>query len=55
MVKQINDANRLRYKKNLADFMASINPKPPIEVLERLLERYEEERTAHETNKITNH
>lgn len=54
MVKQIEDANRLQYKKQLAEFMAAINPKPPVEVLERLLKRYEDERTAHETNKIKN-
>jgi hypothetical protein len=48
MVKQINDANRLQYKKNLADFMATINPKPSAEVLETLLNRYIGEREAHE-------
>lgn len=52
MVKQIEDANRLQYKKQLAEFMEMVNPKPPIEVLERLLKRYEAERTAYQ-NKFT--
>lgn len=52
MAKHLEDANSLQYKKQLEDFMTLINPKPPVEVLEKLLNRYIEERNAHE-NKFT--
>jgi len=44
MVKEIMDKDRLQYKKQLADFMATINKKPTEEILEKLRKRYEKER-----------
>jgi hypothetical protein len=44
MVKQIEDENRLQYKKQLADFMAMINPKPGPEIIEKLEEKYRKQR-----------
>ncbi|MEH7251921.1 hypothetical protein V7111_07325 [Neobacillus niacini] len=52
MPKFLEDEKSLQYKKNLSELMTIVNPKPPIEVLERLLKRYEDQRTAH-TNKFT--
>jgi hypothetical protein len=44
MVKQINDEKRLQYKKQLAEFMATVNPKPDEAVLEMLREKYQKAR-----------
>lgn len=55
MAKHLIDADSLQYKKQLETFMQSINPKPPVEVLEKLLNRYLEERNARETNKNSDH
>lgn len=40
MAKQILDADRLNYKKQLADFMQEINPKPTLEMIEKLKQQY---------------
>jgi hypothetical protein len=52
MPKFLDDEKSLQYKKNLADLMVVVNHKPPIEALERLLKRYEAERTTYQ-NKFT--
>jgi hypothetical protein len=40
MTKILQDADSQRYKKQLADFMAMINPKPTPEEIDRLMEKY---------------
>lgn len=48
--KFIQDANSLQYKKQLAEFMQQINPKPTLEQLEELRQKYLQARESHETN-----
>jgi predicted RecB family nuclease len=50
MVKRIEDESRLQYKKQLAEFMATSNPKPTEEILEKLRQRYVKVREADETH-----
>jgi hypothetical protein len=40
MTKLLHDADSQRYKKQLAEFMASVNPKPDEALLEKLREKY---------------
>lgn len=47
MPKFIEDEMSRQYKQNYKELLAQINPKPSKEVLEKLLHRYDEERTAH--------
>jgi hypothetical protein len=44
MPKQIEDTDSLQYKKQLAEFMQSINPKPTEEILELMQEKYRKAR-----------
>ena len=44
MPKFLEDEMRLQYKKNFKELLAQVNPKPGPEVLEKLLNRYVEER-----------
>jgi hypothetical protein len=46
--KFIEDEMNRQNKKNYAELLAQLNPKPSAEVLEKLLNRYIEERNAHE-------
>jgi hypothetical protein len=43
-MKQIEDADSLQYKKQLAELMQQINPKPTLENVERLSQKYLERR-----------
>jgi hypothetical protein len=52
MPKFIQDETSRQYKINYAALLAEINPKPSIEVLEKLRQRYTKDREAHE-NKPT--
>ncbi|MBT2735159.1 hypothetical protein [Bacillus sp. ISL-7] len=40
MEKQIVDADSIQYKKQLAEFMQQINPKPTLEDIEKLKQQY---------------
>lgn len=44
MAKHLEDADSLLYKKQLAEFMKQINPKPTFEDLEKLKEKYRKAR-----------
>jgi hypothetical protein len=44
MPKFIQSAESLQYKKQLAEFMQLVNPKPTIQDLEKLKEKYRKER-----------
>jgi predicted CopG family antitoxin len=46
MPKTIQDADSLKTKKQLADFMQQVNPKPSLEDIEKLKQMYLEKRTT---------
>ncbi|MBO0961989.1 hypothetical protein J1P26_19985 [Neobacillus sp. MM2021_6] len=45
MPKILHDTDSLKYKKQLAEFMQSINPKPSLEDIEKLKQRLLEKRS----------
>jgi hypothetical protein len=45
-LKFIEDHDSKQYKKNLEELQQIINPKPPKEVLEKLLQKYQAEQNA---------
>jgi predicted CopG family antitoxin len=49
-MKQILDADRLQYKKQLAEFMQEINPKPTLEDIEKLKQQYLDRRKETSVN-----
>ncbi|ULT55416.1 hypothetical protein L1999_20250 [Neobacillus drentensis] len=44
--KVIYDEQYRQYKTNLAELMQQLNPKPSIEVIEKLLKKYEDARSG---------
>jgi hypothetical protein len=50
--KFLEDDLSKQYKKQLAEFMQQINPKPTLEQLEQLRQKYLQARESHE-NKVT--
>ncbi|SDM17875.1 hypothetical protein [Bacillus sp. OK048] len=44
MAKHIVDKDSLQYKKQLAEFMQQINPKPTLEQIEQLKQQYLDKR-----------
>ncbi|MDF2651732.1 MAG: hypothetical protein K0Q73_7537 [Paenibacillus sp.] len=46
MAKQLEDAKYLQYKKQLAELMQKLNPKPSLEDIEKLKKMYLEKRAT---------